>query len=89
LTNLGSALTQLNQPAEAIRHLQRALQLDPDFALAYMNLAVAYDELGRTADAQATAEKALILMRMQGQVAMAQQISKWLINHRGEKVNRN
>ena len=89
LTNLGSALTQLNQPAEAIRHLHRALQLNPDFALAYMNLAVAYDELGRPTDAQAAAEKALILMRMQGQITMAQQISKWLVNHQAKHANGN
>jgi tetratricopeptide (TPR) repeat protein len=39
---LGAVLNKLNRSKEAIPHLEKAIQLDPEFGVAYFNLGNAY-----------------------------------------------
>jgi tetratricopeptide (TPR) repeat protein len=59
--NLGLALAEQGQLAEAIQHYQRALQLKPDYAAAHNNLAVALVSQGKLAEAIAHYQRALQL----------------------------
>jgi tetratricopeptide (TPR) repeat protein len=58
---LGIALAQQGQDAEALRHLTRAAQLTPDEAPAQLNLAVQLARMERFGEARAAAERALEL----------------------------
>jgi protein O-mannosyl-transferase len=49
--NLGLALLQAGQPQKAIEHLQRALQIRPDYPDAHINMGVALLQIGRLQDA--------------------------------------
>jgi Flp pilus assembly protein TadD len=79
--NMGAALASSGQPQEAVDHFQQALQIKPDDCGAYFNLALAYDEIGRTADALAVGQKALESARSQKQGVVAQKVESWLQNH--------
>lgn len=59
--NLGVALDDAGQPAEALPHLQRALELKPDFPETLNSLGGVLNQLNRPADAKAVLEKALQL----------------------------
>ncbi len=59
--NLGLALAEQGQLAEAIQHYQRALQLKPDYAAAHNNLGVALADQGKLAEAIAHYQQALQL----------------------------
>jgi tetratricopeptide (TPR) repeat protein len=59
--NLGVALDDAGQPAAAIPHLQRALELKPDFPETLNSLGSALNRLGRSAEAKPFLEKALRL----------------------------
>jgi tetratricopeptide (TPR) repeat protein len=59
--NLGISLTQGNRPAEAVPHLEKVIELRPDYVDAYQQLAGAYNEIGRYDDAIRTVQKALPL----------------------------
>ena len=59
---LGNDLILAEKPTDALRHLERALALDPGFALAHYSLAVVYYNLGRYADS--TREDALAAARL-------------------------
>jgi tetratricopeptide (TPR) repeat protein len=59
--NLGISLTQGNRPAEAVPHLEKVIQLSPDYVDAYQQLAGAYNEIGRYDAAIRTVQKALPL----------------------------
>ena len=50
-----------SKPEEAIEYLEKALQIDPDFALAFVTLAKAHQNLGHTAELQINARKAFEL----------------------------
>ena len=54
----GLAQLELNQPLQAIEHLNEAIQLDSRFAAAYINRALAYTLLGRNAEAERDVERA-------------------------------
>lgn len=50
---LGVCLQQLNRPLEARDHFKQALELNPNYTAAALNLAVCYNELGQYDDAKA------------------------------------
>jgi hypothetical protein len=56
----GLQLLLVSQPSPAIVRFNGALKLDPDFALAYRGLGLAYEKLGRKVLAQAAYERYLI-----------------------------
>ena len=59
--NLGISLTQGKRPAEAVPHLEKVIELKPDYVDAYQQLAGAYNDIGRFDDAIRTVQKALPL----------------------------
>ncbi|MGB6522498.1 MAG: tetratricopeptide repeat protein [Candidatus Cybelea sp.] len=50
LTNLGSLLLEEGRLEEAIAHYERAVKSDRDYAVAHLNLGVAYKRAGRVAE---------------------------------------
>ena len=54
--NRGNAYLHLEQYQLGVQDFDKAIQLDPDYALAYNNSCYAYDKLGQ--DAKAEADKA-------------------------------
>ena len=44
LTGLGSLLIEMRQLNDAVSRLEKALQVDPDLAAAWFNLAIAFEE---------------------------------------------
>ncbi len=59
--NLGVALDDIGQPAEALPHLQRALELKPDFPETLNSLGSALNRLARPAEAKPFLDEALRL----------------------------
>lgn len=59
--NLGISMTQGKRPAEAIPHLEKVIELKPDYVDAYQQLAGAYNDLGRFDDAIRVVQQALPL----------------------------
>jgi predicted Zn-dependent protease len=53
---LGNEHFQLEQYAEAIEALKGAIEIDPEYAFVYIQLAEAYEKSGRTALARQTVE---------------------------------
>jgi protein O-GlcNAc transferase len=51
LTNLGNLLLEEGAVEAAIARYERAVARDPEYAIAYLNLSVAYKRAGRIADA--------------------------------------
>jgi tetratricopeptide (TPR) repeat protein len=64
--NLGISLTQSKQHAAAIPHLEKVIELSPDYIPAYQQLAGAYNEVGRFDDAIRTVQTALPLTDEKG-----------------------
>ena len=60
--SLGSACNVLGRPQEAIAYADEALALDPAFAPAMANKAMALKALGRTAEAEILFQKAFALL---------------------------
>ncbi|MCC7126869.1 MAG: tetratricopeptide repeat protein [Acidobacteria bacterium] len=58
-TNLGVALHEAGRTGDALRHLERAVTLQPDYAPAYNNLGVVLRAAGRTDEAIAAYERGL------------------------------
>jgi tetratricopeptide (TPR) repeat protein len=59
--NYGISLLQLNKNKEAADQLAKVVELKPDYAPAYQQLAAAYNETGRYSQAIAVAKKGLAL----------------------------
>lgn len=59
--NLGTALDDAGRPQESLAHLQRALELKPDFPETLNSLANVLNQLGRAAEARLLLERALVL----------------------------
>jgi serine/threonine protein kinase/tetratricopeptide (TPR) repeat protein len=55
--SLGRAEHQKTNDDEAVPHLKRAVELDPNFAMAYATLGVVYNNLGRPTEADAALSK--------------------------------
>jgi len=51
LTNVGNLLLEEGSVEEAIARYERAIERDPEYAVAHLNLSVAYKRAGRIADA--------------------------------------
>jgi protein O-mannosyl-transferase len=75
--NLGEALRLSGRAAEAITHYQNGLRLGPEYPEIYYRIALCYSDLNQSADAIATAEKALKLARSAGNTATMQEIQAW------------
>src|SRR5439155_908686 len=60
-SNLGNALRELGQPAEAVASYREALRLRPNYPDAHCNLSNALRDLGRPAEAAASCRAALRL----------------------------
>ena len=58
---MGLALAMMGRYEEAIAQFEQGVALDPADPAAHLNLAVAYAETGRKADARGQAEEALRL----------------------------
>jgi tetratricopeptide (TPR) repeat protein len=59
--NLGTALDDAGRPVDSLAHLQRALELKPDFPETLNSLASVLNQLGRAAEARPLLERALRL----------------------------
>ena len=59
--NLGLALQNEGQKADAIRHYELALMIDPNYALAHYNLGIVWQDLGRLDSAVPYLQKAVEL----------------------------
>jgi tetratricopeptide (TPR) repeat protein len=59
--SLGLKFRQTRGDEASIPHFNQAIQLDPDFALAYARLGVAYSNLGRVEEGKANTQKAYAL----------------------------
>jgi Tfp pilus assembly protein PilF len=59
--DFGITVAQQGLWREAIYRWERAVELDPSYAAAYNNLAIAYEAMGDAAKAKAAYEKALAL----------------------------
>jgi tetratricopeptide (TPR) repeat protein len=59
--NLGTALDDAGRPVDSLPHLQRALELKPDFPETLNSLANVLNQLGRAAEAKPLLERALQL----------------------------
>lgn len=59
--NLGAGYLKQGRPELAIERLQRALQQNPKLANAHSTIAIAYDQLGSTADAEEHYKRATLL----------------------------
>lgn len=78
-SNLGIALSQdPKQLPEAIFHLQRAYQLNPQDLDNCMNLALAYSAQSRYPEAVAAAREALRIARHAGQTERIRVLENWL-----------
>jgi len=58
-SNLGNALREAGRHKEAISAFEEAIRIDPEFAPAYMNLAIVLMQLGRIAEARTSLERCL------------------------------
>lgn len=76
--NLGILLLQQGFTHQAIDHFEQALALKPDLA-AHTNLAGAYAQAGRRADAATTARKAIALAQAEGNDDLVQALSAALL----------
>ncbi len=59
--SMGISIGRTKGDAEAIPFMKRALELDPNFAMAYAGIAVEYSNLGRPSLAEENAKKAYAL----------------------------
>ena len=69
---LGWELTQAHRDNEAITPLKRALELEPDFVIAHMNLALLYNNIGKGDLAIAESRRAIELGYPFGQSLLAE-----------------
>ena len=72
LSGMGASLAKLGRFDEAVKVYQRSIGAKPDFPETHLNLALAYAELGRTADVLKTLRTAIALdMRMKDRARQA------------------
>ena len=88
-TGLGDALVQQDRAEEAVRFLEEAIRIRPDYQRAHFVLGQAYQQLGRTEEAQASMQQG-----QNGEVVyladdVTRQIRPYLVNYtsRQEQAN--
>ncbi len=85
---LGIALAKEGRLQEAIEKFKQVLRLEPDFAAeVYANLALIYAKTQQSAEAIASAQKALAIARSTDQKALAERIEIWLNSYRASLSN--
>jgi protein O-mannosyl-transferase len=85
--NLGLNLVDIGRVQEAIERFKQVIELKPDFIDAYTNLMLAYAMLDQSAEAVATAQKALEVTRSTGKLEQAKKIEDWLKSyHAGQGI---
>ncbi len=84
-TNLGILLMTSGRKQESVKHFEAALRGQEDLAN-YMNLAMAYSQVDRVAEAIPMAEKALDLARSEGETAIAKEIESTLKYYRTQRA---
>ena len=75
-TNLGNLALSLNQPTQAIAHLQKAIEIEPIFMPAYINLADIYRQQGNEQKVAKVLADALIVNTESGEVHFALAMSQ-------------
>jgi protein O-mannosyl-transferase len=85
---LGSLLLDVHRFPEAAQELELAVRQQPADVLALANLASAYANLGRGAEAVGIAEKARALASQQGATSWVVQLDSWLTVYRGRFTRR-
>jgi len=83
-TNLGALLLSTGHKQESVKHFESALRGQEDLAN-YMNLAMAYAQVNRVADAIPMAEKALDLALSEGETSLSGEIEAALIFYREQR----
>jgi protein O-mannosyl-transferase len=84
---LGVVLAKQDRLPEAIAQFETVLQMAPTNIENYTNLATAYKQMQRTADAIAVTEKALAAARSQDNAAVSQQLEARLKNYRTDQAH--
>jgi len=75
---LGQAYLKEHQPANAIPHLQRALQFDSDYSAAWKLLGQAHADYGEREQAIATYEKGIEVAEKKGDMQAAKEMRVFL-----------
>jgi tetratricopeptide (TPR) repeat protein len=83
--NLGVALAKQGKFDKAITHWANVIRLDPKNTQALVNLEVTYAGMGRFDDAISCAEKALKLTQADGNIQLAEQITKRIEQYKQNK----
>jgi tetratricopeptide (TPR) repeat protein len=71
-------MAKLGAVDEAIKQYQAAVQLRPTYTQGFLNMALTYAQMGRSADAIAAANQAIELAKSQNNAPLAEQIQAWL-----------
>jgi tetratricopeptide (TPR) repeat protein len=71
---------------DAVKQYEKAVQFNPDFANAYVNLAKACFLLHRSSEAIAAAQKAADIARAHGQTELAQRIEASIATYRQQQA---
>ena len=75
---LGQALLKANQFADAIAHLQKALEFDPEYSAAWKLLGKALAENQQNADAIAAYERGIQVADAKGDIQAAKEMKVFL-----------
>ncbi len=76
--SLASALVNESRPADAIEHLQAALQFDPDYSAAWKLLGKCFAETVDYTNAKATYEKGIAVADAKGDKQAAKEMAVFL-----------
>jgi predicted Zn-dependent protease len=85
---LGSLLLDVHRFRDAVQQLGLAVRQQPADVLVLANLASAYANLGRGAEAVAAAQQARALAAQQGAANWVTQLDSWLTSYRGRLTRR-
>lgn len=75
---LGQALIKLKQPEQAIPHLQKALEFDPEYSAAYKLLGKAYVDTQQDSLAIDTYESGIQIAETKGDIQAAKEMKVFL-----------
>jgi tetratricopeptide (TPR) repeat protein len=86
---LARSLAKNRRWDEAIQHYEETIRLRPDFMQANRELADLYAGIGRTQEAMVTAEKALVVAHVTGNIKLQKQIEDWIATHKSGQLTSN